>query len=300
MELVFLGTGGAMPTKDRGLPSVVLRRGPELLMFDCGECSQRQMAAAQLGFNRRMRVFISHMHGDHVLGLPGLFQSMSFLGRERKLDVYGPEGIVEFIGAVNRTVPFNMRFPLKVHQVEAGIILEEKEYNIEAANLEHGTPCLGFALVEKKKPGRFDPAKARALKIPEGTLWKRLQLGETIAIGKSQVKPDQVLGPPRKGSKISYITDTRPCKAAIELARNSTVLMYDCTFNSSKGEKASEYGHSTAKEAAIIAKKARVKSLVLLHISAMYEDAAPLLDEASRIFPNAVLASDMMRLPVNP
>jgi len=288
-----------MPTKDRGLPSIVLRRGPELLMFDCGECSQRQMAAAKLGFNRKMRIFISHMHGDHVLGLPGLFQSMSFLGRERKLEVYGPEGIVEFIEAVNRTVPFNMRFPLEVHQVEPGIILEEKEYNIEAASLDHGTPCIGFAFREKNKPGRFDPAKAKALKIPEGPLWKRLQLGETITVGKTQVTPEQVLGPARKGSKIAYITDTRPCKAAIDLAKNASILMYDCTFHSSKEEKANEYGHSTAEEAATVAKKAGAKSLVLLHISAMYEDATPLLDEAKRIFPNTVLASDMMRLLVN-
>jgi len=300
LELIFLGTGGAMPTKDRGLPSVVLRRESELLMFDCGECSQRQMAAAKLGFNRKMRVFISHMHGDHVLGLPGLFQSMSFLGRERKLEVYGPEGIAEFIEAVNRTVPFNMRFPLEVHQVEPGIILEEKEYNVEAASLEHGTPCLGFAFVEKNKPGRFDPTKAKALKIPEGPLWKRLQLGEAIAVGRTQITPDEVLGPTRKGSKIVYITDTRPCKAAIKLAKNASILMYDCTFDSSKEEKANEYGHSTADEAATVANKAGVKTLVLLHVSAIYEDATPLLDEAKRLFPNTVLASDMMRLLVNP
>ncbi len=298
MELVFLGTGGSMPTRDRGLPSVILRRAAELIMFDCGECSQRQMVAAKLGFNRKMRVFISHMHGDHVLGLPGLFQSMSFLGRDRMLEIYGPEGVADFVEAVNRTVRFNQRFPLEVHQVGSGTILEEKEYVVEAAWLEHGTPCLGFALTEKSKPGRFNPNKAAALGIPKGPLWKKLQLGETVSFGETVVKPAQVLGLSRKGSKIAYITDTKPCSAAVKLAEDANILMYDCTFDSSRKEKAREYGHSTAEEAAKIAKKAGVGSLVLLHISAMYEDANPLLDEAKKIFQNAILASDLMRLPV--
>jgi ribonuclease Z len=300
LELIVLGTGGSMPTRDRGLPSVVLRRGPELVMFDCGECSQRQMMTAKLGFNRKMRVFISHMHGDHVLGLPGLLQSMSFLGRQRKLEIYGPQGIVEFVDSIIKTVPFNIRFPLEVHPVEAGVVLEEGEYVIKAAGLDHGIPCFGFTLIEKKKPGRFEPAKARALKIPEGPLWKRLQLGETVTVGRFSFTPDQVLGPPRRGSKITYITDTRPCKTAIDIAENSTVLIYDCTFDSSKEKRAIQYGHSTAKDAATIAKKACVKSLVLIHISAIYEDAEPLLREARRIFPNVTLASDMMRLQVSP
>ncbi|MEM4251074.1 MAG: ribonuclease Z [Candidatus Bathyarchaeia archaeon] len=299
MELIFLGTGGSMPTGDRGLPSVVLRRGSELVMFDCGECSQRQMMTAKLGFNRKMRIFISHMHGDHVLGLPGLLQSMSFLGRQRKLEVYGPQGILEFVDSLIKTVPFNMRFPLEVRQIEAGIVLEEREYTIEAAGLDHGIPCFGFTFVEKKKPGRFDPAKARALKIPEGPLWKRLQLGETVNVSGFSFTPDQVLGPARRGSKVTYITDTRPCKAAIEIARNSTVLIYDCTFDGSKEKRAIQYGHSTAKDAATVAKKSCVKSLVLIHISAMYEDAEPLLREARRIFPNVTLAYDMMRLQVS-
>ena len=168
MELIFLGTGGSMPTKYRGLPSVVLRRGPELLMFDCGEATQRQMGAAKLGFNKKMRIFISHMHGDHVLGLPGLFQSMSFLGRQQKLEIFGPDGIEEFIEAVNNTVKFNQRFELEVHSINSGKILDDPEYTVIADNLEHGIECLGFTLIEKEKPGRFDPEKARNLQIPEG------------------------------------------------------------------------------------------------------------------------------------
>lgn len=299
MELIFLGTGGTMPTRDRGLPSTVLRRGAELFMFDCGECSQRQMATAKLGFNRKMKVFISHMHGDHVLGLPGLFQSMSFLGRERKLEIYGPEGIADFVDAVNRTVRFNQRFQLEIHQVTPGTILDEEEYTVETAALEHGVPCLGFALAEKNRHGKFNPAKARALEIPEGPLWKKLLLGEAITTRGIRIRPDQVLGPPRRGIKIVYITDTRPCSSGIKLAKGATLLMHDCTFDNSKKEKAREYGHSSAEEAATVAKTAGADKLVLLHISAIYEDASTLLKEAKTIFQNTILASDMMRLEVS-
>ncbi|MGQ9542744.1 MAG: ribonuclease Z [Candidatus Bathyarchaeia archaeon] len=285
-----------MPTGSRGLPSVVLRRGPELLMFDCGECVQRQMAMAKLGFNRKMKIFITHMHGDHILGLPGLLHSMSFLGRNKVLEIFGPEGIAEFIEAVCKALKFNPAFPLSVHQIDSGTVCKEKEYVIEAAWMEHGTPCLGFAFIEEEKPGRFDPAKARALGVPEGPLWKRLQLGENVTVNGTEITPMQVLGPARRGLKIVYITDTKPCKNAVELSRNANILMYECTFSSAKAERAREYGHSTAIEAAKIAREANTCKLVLLHISAMYKDATPLLNEAREIFPNTILAYDMMKL----
>ena len=298
MELIFLGTGGSMPTKYRGLPSVVIRRGPELLMFDCGEATQRQMSAAKIGFNKKMNIFISHMHGDHVLGLPGLFQSMSFLGREKKIEIFGPDGIAEFIEGVNNTVKFNQRFELKVHTIVPGKILDAPEYTVIADYLEHGIECLGFTLIEKEKPGRFDPEKARELQIPEGPLWKKLQAGGTIIIGEREFCPKDVLGQPRSGSKITYITDTRPCDSGLELSKNATVLIHDSTFDNSKSDKAKECGHSTAQEAAKVAKKAKVQGLVLFHISAMYEDASHLLDEARKIFKNTSLAHDLMKIPI--
>jgi ribonuclease Z len=267
-------------------------------MFDCGEATQRQMGAAKLGFNKKMRIFISHMHGDHVLGLPGLFQSMSFLGRQQKLEIFGPEGIAEFIEAVNNTVKFNQRFELEVHSIVPGKILDAPEYTVIADNLEHGIECLGFTLIEKEKPGRFDPEKARNLQIPEGPLWKKLQAGGTIIIGDKELGPQNVLGHPRSGSKITYITDTRPCDSALELAKNSTFLIHDSTFDKSKSDKAKECGHSTAQEAATVAKKAQVQNLVLFHISAMYEDASHLLEEAKKIFQDTSLAYDLMKLPI--
>ena len=298
MELVFLGTGGSMPTKYRGLPSVVLRRGPELLMFDCGEATQRQMGAAKLGFNKKMRIFISHMHGDHVLGLPGLFQSMSFLGRQQKLEIFGPDGIAEFIEAVNNTVKFNQRFELEVHSINPGKILDAPEYTVIADNLEHGIECLGFTLIEKEKPGRFDPEKARNLQIPDGPLWKKLQASGTIIIDDKEFGPKDVLGQPRSGNKITYITDTRPCDSALELAKNATFLIHDSTFDNSKSDKAKECGHSTAQEAATVAKKAQAQNLVLFHISAMYDDANHFLEEARKIFRETSLAHDLMKLPI--
>jgi len=300
LELIFLGTGGVMPSETRGLPSVVLRRGAELFMFDCGECSQRQMFMAKLGFNRRMKIFITHIHGDHIFGLPGLLHSMSFLGRNRMLEIFGPEGIVEFIEAICKTVKFNPAFPLVVHQADSGRLIEEEDYTVDAAWMEHGFPCLGFALTEKDKPGRFNPAKARALGVPEGPLWKKLQRGETVTLNGVEVTPAQVLGPSRKGAKIVYITDTKPCKNAIELAKNASILMYDCTFDSMKADRAMKYGHSTSVDAATIAKEANVEKLVLLHVSTIYRDATPLLNEAKEIFPDTIMAFDMMRLTVTP
>jgi ribonuclease Z len=238
------------------------------------------------------------MHGDHVLGLPGLFQSMSFLGREKKLEIFGPDGIVEFIEGVNSTVKFNQRFKLEVHQITPGKILDAPEYMVFADNLDHGIECLGFALIEKEKPGRFYPEKARNMKIPEGPLWKKLQKGGTIIINDKEFGPKDVLGQPRSGSKITYITDTRPCKSALDLAKNATILIHDSTFDNSKMDKAKECGHSTAQEAAYMAKEAKAQHLVLFHISAMYDDASLLLDEAMKIFRDTSLAHDLMKLSI--
>ena len=238
------------------------------------------------------------MHGDHVLGLPGLFQSMSFLGREKKLEIFGPEGIAEFIECVNNTVKFNQRFEIEVNPITSGKILDASEYTLIADNLEHGIECLGFTLVEKIKPGRFNPEKAKNLQIPEGPLWKKLQAGGTVIIGDREFGPKDVLGHPRSGSRITYITDTRPCESTIKLAKNSSVLIHDSTFDNSKSDKARECGHSTAQEAANIAKKAKVQSLLLFHISAMYDDASHLLEEAKKIFQNTSLAYDLMKLKI--
>ena len=287
-----------MPTKGRNLPSVVVKRENEVLMFDCGEGTQKQMVLSRIGFNKKMVIFITHMHGDHVLGLPGMLQSMSLLGRSKELDVYGPGGIKDFVESVNRTVQFQLVFPLQVHEIGPGKVLNEPGYEIKAVRASHVIPCLSYGLIEKPKPGRFYPGKAEALGVPKGPLWKKLQLGQDVRIGGRIVKPSDVAGSPRPGAKLVYAVDTRPCLTVRRLAANADLLIHDGSFDDSMKDKAREYGHSTVSEAANLARRANVKQLALMHISAMYKDPKVLLREARKIHRRTVIATDLMAIEV--
>ncbi|MEM3552472.1 MAG: ribonuclease Z [Candidatus Bathyarchaeia archaeon] len=299
MDIIFLGSGGSIPTKKRNLPCILVKREGELLMFDCGEAAQKQFLSIKAGINKNMKIFISHMHGDHVLGLPGLIQSFSLLGRERKLEIYGPKGIKKFLNCIKKNIPFNLSFKIDIHEVDEGEILEENAYIIKAAWANHTIPCLSFALIEKPKPGKFNPEKARKLGIPEGPLWKKLQMGESIKIDSKIIEPKEVVGPPRPGVKIVYSSDTRPCKALEELSKNADLLIFDSTFDNSKKDKAKEYGHSTCLQAAEIAKKANVKKLVLTHLSPIYEGHEDeLIKQARKIFKKTLLAEDLMKITI--
>ncbi len=298
--VIFLGTGGSVPSKFRNLPSVLIRRGPELLLFDCGEGTQRQFLQAKAGTNRKMRVFISHLHGDHVFGLPGLLHSLSFMGRTRELEIIGPKGIAQFVTSINRVVKMYSQFPIRIREVGSGRVVNNEEYEVSAVHAKHGIPCLAFAFQEKPKPGRFDPAKARKLGIPEGPLWKRLQTTGSVRIGRRLISSRHVVGQPRRGVKITYAVDTRPCDAVIRLAARSDLLIHDSCFDDSASLKAREYGHSTATEAAKVAKKSKSRKLALFHISAMYEDATHLLAQARKTFPATILSTDMATVSVAP
>ena len=299
VSVTFLGTGGSVPNKFRNLPSVLVRRGPELLLFDCGEGTQRQFLEARAGINRKMRIFISHLHGDHIFGLPGMLHSLSFMGRSRELEIIGPKGMIELVTSVNRVVKLYNRFPIRILEVKPGQVLRDVEYNVRVASAHHGMPCLAYALEEKPRPGRFDAAKAKRLGIPEGPLWKRLQSGQSVKIGRRLFGPRLVVGPPRRGVKITYAVDTRPCSSVVKLASGSDLLIHDSCFAESAAKKARDYGHSTAGEAAHVARKSRSRALALFHISAMYEDPSPLLAEARKIFPKAILPRDMETVPVS-
>ena len=290
----FLGTGASIPTKDRNLSSVVLRYNSELVMFDCGEGTQKQMSIAGLSLAKKMKIFISHMHGDHVLGLSGLLQSMALLGREKQLDVYGPRGIMKFVDCVNDAVQFNPTFPLNVHEIRAGRVCDTRLYEIHSAWVDHVVPCLAYSFVEKPKPGKFNVKAARKLHVPEGPLWKALQIGKTVRVRGRMIRPRLVVGPPKPGCKIVYATDTRPCDETVRLASKADILIHDSSFDTSLEEKANLDGHSTATQAARIAKKAKARRLILTHISARYRTPAVLLREARKIFPNATVASDLM------
>jgi ribonuclease Z len=270
------------------------------MLFDCGEGTQRQFLQAKAGTNRKMRIFISHLHGDHVFGLPGMLHSLSFMGRTRELEIFGPKGIVELISSVNRVVKFYAEFPLLVREVKSGRVINEPEYEVHAAWAKHGIPCLAYSVKEKPRPGRFNPTKAKKLGVPEGPLWKKLQMMRSVKVGKRKVSYNLVLGPPRKGLKITYAVDTRPCNSVVKLAAGSDLLIHDSTFEESAALKAKDYGHSTAIEAAMVAKKSHSRRLALFHISAKYEDATPLLDQAKRIFHETILAQDMLTIHVEP
>ncbi|MCJ7614136.1 MBL fold metallo-hydrolase, partial [Candidatus Bathyarchaeota archaeon] len=194
MQITFLGTGGSIPTAQRGLSAVAIKRKNELLLFDCGEGTQRQMIQAGVGFHRKAKVFVTHMHGDHVLGLPGLLQTMSLLGRTNKLEIYGPTGIKDFVEAINQTVRFTLTFPVKVTEIDAGMVCEEKEYTVTAVQSGHMTPSLAYSLTEKPRPGRFHTETAKKLGVPEGPLWSKLQFGESVKLPDGRiVEPETVL-----------------------------------------------------------------------------------------------------------
>ena len=300
IAVTFLGTGGSVPNKFRNLPSVLLRTGPDLLLFDCGEGTQRQFLQTKAGMNRKMRIFISHLHGDHVFGLPGMLHSLAFMGRTRELEIFGPKGIKQLVASINAVVRFNStQFPLTIREVRAGKIVNDDEYVIRAAKANHGIPCYAYAFEQKPRPGKFDPRVAKQLGIPEGPLWKKLQSSKIVKIGGKTIHSRLVVGPPRRGLKLTYAVDTRPCLNVVKLGRKSDLLIHDSTFDKAAIMKARAYGHSTSTEAARIAKRCNAKKLALFHISAKYENATPLLTQARKVFRQSFLAKDMETIYVS-
>jgi ribonuclease Z len=298
MRVIFLGTAGSVPTLERSLPAVLIKRQNEQLMFDCGEGVQRQMIKAKVGFHRKMKIFVSHMHGDHVLGLPGLLQTMALMDRQKKIEIYGPEGVKQFLECVREILHFGLTFPVEIHEIyDAGTVCEETDYIVEAAKSNHVITSLAYAFVEKPRPGKFYPEKARALGVPEGELWSKLQHGEKIKLPNGQViKPSEVMGLPRQGRKIVYTGDTRPFTGFAKFATNADLVIHDSTFDDTLNEKAEVDGHSTPSQAAQQAKKAKAKKLVLTHISARYADPQLLLEQAQKFFKNTLVAEDFMEL----
>ncbi|MGB9676398.1 MAG: ribonuclease Z [Candidatus Bathyarchaeales archaeon] len=300
LNIIFLGTAGSVPTPKRSLPAILIQRKGEQIMFDCGEGAQRQMIKAKTSFHKKMKIFITHMHGDHVLGLPGLLQTMALLDREKKLEVYGPPGIKRFLEAIRETVQFVLTFPIEIHEIgDEGMICEEGEYVVQAVWANHVIPSLAYALIEKPRPGKFYPEKAKALGVPEGPLWSKLQHGHSVRLSNGLfIKPEDVTGPPRPGRKIVYTGDTRPFRGFVKFAANADIIIHDATLDDELGERAEEDGHSTPEQAARNAKKAKAKKLVLTHVSARYDDASVLLQQAQKIFKNTLVAEDFMKIEV--
>ena len=301
MKLIFLGTSGSIPTAERNLPAIALRRNRELLLFDCGEGTQRQMVRAGVSPMRLKAIFLTHFHGDHFLGLPGLVQTLALMNRTDELEVYGPPGTAEFVEKLLSLGYYTLTFKVRAREIEPSEELRRRGYLVRTCEVEHTVQSLAYAVIEDPRPGKFYPEKAIALGIKHGPDFSRLQAGQSVKLPNGQVvKPEQVMGPPRPGRKIVYAGDTRPCERVIELARDSDVLIHDCTLANELLDRAIESGHSTPQEAAEVAKKAGVKQLVLVHISPRYVDDVMLLKEAQQVFPNVIVARDMMELEVWP
>jgi ribonuclease Z len=273
-------------------------------MFDCGENTQRQMMQAKVSFHKKLKVFLTHLHGDHVLGLPGVLQTMALMDRKEAVQIYGPPGIKDFLVCTQETLNFGLTFPVEINEIlSEGTVLDEEEYSLVAAKSNHAILSYAYAFAEKQRAGKFYPKKAQALGIPLGELCSKLQNGEEITLTDGRwVKPSDVLGPPRAGRKIVYTGDTRPFVGFAKFAADADLVIHESTFDDALAEKAALDGHSTPSQAAAEAKAAEAKQLVLTHISARYPDATLLLEQAKKVFANTLVAEDFMKIdmPLKP
>jgi ribonuclease Z len=299
LRIIFLGTGGSLPTRNRNPSAIMVNREGELILFDCGEGTQQQMMRAKTGMMSLSSIFISHFHADHFLGIPGLIQTMSFMGRNEPLVIYGPEGTREFTELFKAFGYFNLNYDVQGIQLEPGDIVEGKDYVIRAIKTDHSIPSLGYALVENPRPGRFNREKAVKLGIPPGPLFSKLQKGNPVEVNGKIVKPEDVMGDSRPGRTVVYSGDTRPCVAILEASRDADLLIHDCSFADEMAEWAEESRHSTAGEVAALAKEAGVRKLVLTHISSRYtNDSEPILNDSKKVFENVSVAEDLMEIEI--
>ena len=299
IRVIFLGTSAAVPTANRSLPAVLIQRGNDQFMFDCGEGVQRQMIRAKAGLHKKMKIFITHMHGDHILGLPGLLQTMALMDRTKPVDVYAPPGLARFLECMRETLQFQLTFEVNVFEVkDSGTVCDEEEYRVDAKRSNHAIASFAYAFIEKPRAGRFYPEKAKAIGVPKGDAWGKLQHGQEYIFPSTGqiVKPIDVAGPLREGRKIVYTGDTRPFDGFAEFAAKADLVIHEATFDDSLLERAKADGHSTPSEAATEAKASNAKSLVLTHVSARYSDTSLLLEQAKKIFADVVVAEDFFEL----
>ena len=298
MKLVYLGTSAAAPTPERSLTCICLVRENEVLMFDAGEGAQVAYLKAGLPWNKKMKIFVTHLHGDHCLGILGLLQTMSMQKRTESLEIYGPTGIEEFITANIKVLNFGLPFPVFITIVEEGDVVNEKKYRISCCEAQHGIPAFSYCFEENEKPGVFYPEKAKELGIPEGKMWQELQNGNSVEVNGVKIDSSQVTGDKRPGKKIGISGDTRPTEKLQNFFTNSDYLSFDCTFSFDLKDRAIETNHGTAKEAAELAKNANVKNLILTHFSARYSDESVLLDEAKQIHESVIAAKDLLEIEI--
>ena len=293
LTLTFLGTSAACPTVDRNTAGIALHREGEMLLFDCGEGTQRQMMRWSVGFSFR-EIFFSHYHSDHFIGVIGLVRTMGLMDRSEPLTLYGPRGAQRVLGGALNVGIERAKFPVEIVEVKPGDVLKREEYDIRVFETEHRADTVGYALAEHDRLGRFNPDLARTMGVPEGPLWGKLHKGESVELPDGRVVgPAELVGPARKGRTVVYTGDTRPHQSVMIAARGADLLVHEATFSDSEIARAKETGHSTAREAAEVAREAGVRRLVLTHISPRYSlDASELLAEARAVFSNTAIARD--------
>jgi ribonuclease Z len=323
MELIILGSAAATPFKGRNLPSLAIKYKNKTILFDCGEDFQRRFVEAGLKFNKPLKIFISHFHGDHIIGLPGFLFRLSLNERTAPLSIFGPQNLFLYLFLHKKILGLKANYPLNIFEIdhvnsnliqyegldseihkktsniEDNIIHDSKYFTVKYALVNHSTISFAYSFIEKPRYGKFNPERAREMGIPESRLWKKLQEGKEIEVEGKKINPlkEGIIGPNRPGRKITYSGDTVPTESLITLGMNSDILIHEATFSKRLAEIAAEKKHSTSVDAALDAKKMNAKQLILTHISARYqEDAVKLLEEAKEIFPNTLLAEDLLRI----
>ena len=291
LDVVFVGTSGSMPTAQRAPSATLVRRGGERLLFDCAEGTQRQLLRSDVGLVDLPEIFLTHFHADHFLGLPGMLKTFALRGRELPLAIYGPPGLRELMRAFDRIVG-RLTYPYELRELEHGDVLERDDYRLEPFVVRHGRGSLGYALVEHERPGRFDVETADALGVPPGRERGELQRGESVALPDGRtIQPDQVLGEARPGRKLVLTGDTAPTDNVVSAALGADVLVHEATFCEDEADRARETDHSTAAEAARIARDAGVRLLALTHVSSRYS-GGDVEREAREVFPSTVVPRD--------
>ncbi|MGM7681461.1 ribonuclease Z [Cytobacillus sp. Hm23] len=304
MEVIFLGTGAGVPAKERNVTSIALQLLEErasVWLFDCGEATQHQILHTSIRPRRIDKIFITHLHGDHIFGLPGLLGSRSFQGGETPVTVYGPTGIKDYLSISLKTSSTRLKYDLHIHEVDEGLIYEDEQFHVTAGKLEHGITSYGYRIVEKDLPGALLVDELKARGIPPGPIYQQIKKGLTIELENGDIiDGKQFIGPSQKGRIITVLGDTRSNEKSVELGKNADLLIHEATFGGAEEELAYNYFHSTSYEAAEIAKKANVKALMLTHISSRYQGSSSevLVNEAREIFDNTYMAHDFLSYPI--
>lgn len=304
MDVFFLGTGAGVPAKLRNVTSIALKLLEErgaVWLFDCGEATQHQILHTSIKPRRIEKIFITHLHGDHIYGLPGLLSSRSFQGGESLVTVYGPAGIREFIEVSLKISKSYLKYPIEIIEIEEGVIFDDDQFTVEARLLEHGIPSYGYRIVEKDRLGTLLADKLAAAGVKPGPDYKKIKNGEEVVLEDGRVmNPDEFVGPPQKGRIVTILGDTRVCQNAVLLAKDADLLIHEATFSEDEDTLAHEYFHSTTLQAAETAVKAGVRKLCLTHISSRYDrnDWRVLEAEAVNVFTNTVISEDFMEIGI--